>query len=61
MFGRTLTGVLDRSLFMGKPKIKMTEKLQLEGKGGRKWDENKSGKSKGMRFTRARVKIPLCY
>jgi len=29
------------------------------GMGGRKWDEYKPGKSKAIRLTRARVKIPL--
>ena len=31
----------------------------LGGMGGRKWDEYKPGKSKAVRFTRARVKNPL--
>jgi hypothetical protein len=29
--------------------------------GGRKWDGNLSGKNKAIRFTSARVKIPLGY
>jgi hypothetical protein len=29
--------------------------------GGRKWDKINPGKSKAIRFTRARVKNPLVY